>query len=193
MSEILNVKDLITVGIFSVIIIVLIFIFGMLGYIPILMIALPILGALICGIPYMLFLTRVSKFGMVTLMGLILGIIMFLSGHTWVPILVFTLCAFIADCILRMGGYSSLKNSIISYGIFILGIMGNMIPFFILRDYYISNIRASMGNDYVNVIAPFINNEILIIIIILTFITGLISAYIGRIVLKKHFERAGIA
>lgn len=69
MSEILNVKDLITVGIFSVIIIVLIFIFGMLGYIPIVMLALPILAALICGVPYMLFLTRVSKFGMVTLMG----------------------------------------------------------------------------------------------------------------------------
>lgn len=100
MSEKLNVKDLITVGIFSVIIIVLIFIFGMLGYVPILMITLPILAALICGIPYMLFLTRVNKFGMVTLMGLILGIVMFLSGHTWVPIVVFTLFAFIADCIL---------------------------------------------------------------------------------------------
>ena len=87
MSERLNVKDLITVGIFSVIIIVLIFIFGMLGYIPMVMLALPILAALICGIPYMLFLTRVSKFGMVTLLGVIIGIVMFLSGHTWVPIL----------------------------------------------------------------------------------------------------------
>ena len=110
MSERLNVKDLITVGIFAVILIVLIFAFGMLGYIPILMLALPIIAALICGIPYMLFLTRVSKFGMVTLLGLILGIVMFLSGHTWVPILVFTLFAFIADCILKMGNYSSIKN-----------------------------------------------------------------------------------
>ena len=51
MSERLNVKDLITVGIFAVIIIVLVFAFGMLGYIPILMLALPIIAALICGIP----------------------------------------------------------------------------------------------------------------------------------------------
>ena len=39
MSERLNVKDLITVGIFSVILIVLVFVFGMLGYIPIVMLA----------------------------------------------------------------------------------------------------------------------------------------------------------
>ena len=134
MSERLNVKDLITVGIFSVILTVLIFIFGMLGYIPILMIALPILAALVAGIPYMLFLTRVNKFGMVTLMGLILGIIMFLSGHTWIPILVFTLFALIADLILKAGNYSSVKNSIISFkeggisrpssilGLFVLGL-----------------------------------------------------------------------
>ena len=42
MSKMLNVKDLITVGIFAVILTVSIFIFGMLGYIPILMIALPV-------------------------------------------------------------------------------------------------------------------------------------------------------
>lgn len=193
MSERLNVKDLITVGIFSVIIIVLIFIFGMLGYVPILMLALPILAALICGVPYMLFLTRVSKFGMVTLMGLILGCVMFLSGHTWVPIVTFTICAFVADVILRMGNYSSVKNSIISHGVFILGIMGNMLPFFILRDAYMSAMRTSMGNDYVNVVAPFLQTNVLIILIVLTFVFGLVSAYIGKIVLKKHFEKAGIA
>jgi energy-coupling factor transport system substrate-specific component len=193
MSERLNVNDLITVGIFSVIIIVLIFIFGMLGYVPILMIVLPVLAALICGIPYMLFLTRVTKFGMVTLMGLILGIVMFLSGHTWVPIVVFTFFAFLADCILKAGNYSSIKNSIISHGVFILGIMGNMIPFFILRDFYMDSMRASMGNDYVNVVAPFLNNEVLIVLFILTFIVGIASAYVGKIVLKKHFEKAGIA
>ncbi|OEC98527.1 energy-coupling factor transport system substrate-specific component [Methanobrevibacter gottschalkii] len=193
MSEILNVKDLITVGIFSVIMVVLIFLFGMLGYIPILMLALPIIAALICGVPYMLFLTRVTKFGMVTLLGLVLGIVMFLSGHTWVPIVIFTLFAFVADCILKMGDYSSVKNSIISYSCFIVGIMGNMLPFFVLRDYFIGSIRNSMGNDYVNVIAPFLNYEVFIILVILTFIFGLISAYLGKIVLKKHFERAGIA
>lgn len=193
MSERFNVKDLITVGIFSVIMIVLIFAFGMLGYVPILMIGLPIICALICGVPFMLFLTRVSKFGMVTLMGLILGIVMFLSGHTWIPIIVYTVCALIADVILKMGDYSSIKHSIFGYATFALGVFGNMLPFYILRDYFVESIRTSMGNDYVNVILPFLTNEMLVVMIIATFIAGLIGAYIGKIVLKKHFEKAGIA
>lgn len=86
-----------------------------------------------------------------------------------------------------------MKNSIIGHGVFILGIMGNMLPFFILRDFYMDSMRASMGNDYVNVVAPFLNNEVLIVLFILTFIVGILSAYLGKIVLKKHFEKAGIA
>ncbi len=193
MSEMLNVKDLITVGIFAVILTVVIFLFGMLGYIPILMIGLPIIAALVAGIPYMLFLTRVDKFGMTTFLGLVLGIVMFLSGHTWIPIAVYTICGLIADLVLKMGNYSSIKNSIISYGFFSLGVFGNMLPFYILRDYFVESIRASMGTDYVNVILPFLTNEMLIVLIIATFIVGLIGAYIGKLVLKKHFEKAGMA
>ena len=68
-----------------------------------------------------------------------------------------------------------------------------MLPFFILRDAYMSAMETSMGTDYVNVIAPFLQTNVLIILIVLTSIFGLISAYIGKIVLKKHFQKAGIA
>jgi energy-coupling factor transport system substrate-specific component len=193
MMESLNIKDLITVGIFSVINIILIFTFGMLGYIPILMLGLPIIGALVWGIPFMLFLTRVNKFGMITLMGLIIGIVMFLSGHTWIPIIVYTITGLIADIIIKTKDYSSIKTSIIGYAVFAVGLIGNMLPFFILRDYYISAMNASMGAEYVNFITPFLQYHFLIILIILTFIAGLLSGYIGKLVLKKHFEKAGMA
>ena len=111
----------------------------------------------------------------------------------WIPIVVYTLCGLMADVVLKIGDYSSIKNSIISYGFFSLGIFGNMLPFYILRDYFVESIRASMGTDYVNVILPFLTNEMLIILIIATFVVALIGAYIGKIVLKKHFEKAGIA
>ena len=193
MMESLNIKDLITVGIFSVINIILIFTFGMLGYIPILMLGLPIIGALVWGIPFMLFLTRVNKFGMITLMGLIIGIVMFLSGHTWIPIIVYTITGLLADIIIKTQNYSSIKTSIIGYAVFAVGLIGNMLPFFILRDYYISAMNASMGAEYVNFITPFLQYHFLIILVILTFIAGLISGYIGKLVLKKHFEKAGMA
>lgn len=92
-----------------------------------------------------------------------------------------------------MGNYSSIKHSIVAHGVFIVGVMGNMLPFFILRDFYVEGMRASMGNDYVNAILPFLTNQMLIVLIIATFIVGMASAYLGKIVLKKHFEKAGIA
>ena len=74
MSNKLQAKDLINLGLFTV----LYFVIGCcvaipIGFVPIF---LPILGALwslITGIPFMLFLTRVKKFGMVTIMGILSG------------------------------------------------------------------------------------------------------------------------
>ena len=81
MNNKLQAKDLINLGLFTV----LYFVLGCgvaspIGCVPIF---LPILGALwtlITGIPFMLFLTRVKKFGMVTLMAILSGLLMGLTG-----------------------------------------------------------------------------------------------------------------
>ena len=58
MSNKLTVKDLINVGVFSALYIVLFFVTSFLGYIPILMLLLPVVCAVVVGIPFMLFLSR---------------------------------------------------------------------------------------------------------------------------------------
>jgi energy-coupling factor transport system substrate-specific component len=80
MNNKLQAKDLINLGLFTV----LYFVLGCcvaipIGFVPIF---LPILGALwtlITGIPFILFLTRVKKFGMVTLMAILSGLLMGLT------------------------------------------------------------------------------------------------------------------
>ena len=71
MSNKLQAKDLISLGLFTV----LYFVIGCcvaipIGFVPIFLPVLGALWALITGIPFMLFLTRVKKFGMVTIMGI---------------------------------------------------------------------------------------------------------------------------
>lgn len=81
MNQKLQAKDLINIGLFTV----LSFVLGCcvaipIGFVPIF---LPILGALwtlITGIPFMLFAVRVKKFGMVTIMAILSGILMGLTG-----------------------------------------------------------------------------------------------------------------
>ena len=72
-SNKLQAKDLINVGIFTAIYFVIFFAGMMLGYIPIFIPLLGLVCPILCGIPFMLYLTKVKKFGMVSLTGIILG------------------------------------------------------------------------------------------------------------------------
>ncbi len=69
----------------------------MLGYIPILFVLIPLLLPMVSGIPFMLFLTKVDKFGMVTIMGTILGGLMMLTGHSYTPIITGVVFGVLAD------------------------------------------------------------------------------------------------
>ena len=59
----LNAKDFINIGIFTVIYFVMFFITGMMGYIPIFAVIIPLGLGILGGIPFMLFLTKTGKFG----------------------------------------------------------------------------------------------------------------------------------
>ena len=73
-------KDLINVGIFTAIYFVVMMAIAMLGFIPIFLPLLIVLVPLIGGIVMMLYYSKVQKFGMVSLTGLICGILMLLTG-----------------------------------------------------------------------------------------------------------------
>ena len=67
----LEIKDLITVGIFGVLYFVIFYAVGMTQLIPKMYAISPLLISFVGGIPFVLFITRVDKFGMVSLMGII--------------------------------------------------------------------------------------------------------------------------
>ena len=121
MSNKLQAKDLINLGLFTV----LYFVIGCcvaipVGFVPIF---LPILGALwslITGIPFMLFLTRVKKFGMVTIMGILSGLLMGLTGMGFWGVPMGVIFGLLGDLILKSGGYKSAKKSLIGYAVFSL-------------------------------------------------------------------------
>ena len=117
-SKKLKAKDLINVGIYTAIYIVIFFAVGMLNAIPVLYPLLYILIPLISGIPFMLFLTKVDKFGMVTIMSVICGVFWFLMGYTWTALVGYVIFGVISDFVLRTGKYKSFKIDVIGYWLF---------------------------------------------------------------------------
>lgn len=188
-------KDLITVGIFSAIMMVVCFAVSMLGFIPIFIPLLSVVVPIVGGIPFMLFLTKAQQFGMVTIMGLIVGILTGLLGMgVWV-ILTMSLFGFIADLVFRSGEYKSSVKSIIGYGVYSLGMIGNYIPIIFARDSYGEMLLGSgFSQEYVDTMMGYMPGlGRCFLLFAASFVSGVVGALIGKALMKKHFVRAGIA
>jgi energy-coupling factor transport system substrate-specific component len=195
MSNKLQAKDLINVGIFTAIYFVVMFAVMMLGYIPVFIPLLVALIPLVGGIPFMLFLTKVKKFGMMLIM-VILICTFFLVSNAAVGVWVLSIgvvCTLIAEFVLRSGGYESAKKAILAYGLFCLFLFGNYIPIYITRNAYHENLAAGSGTEYADALMRFMPDWTAPVLVIASFAFGILGGILGRSVLKKHFQRAGIA
>lgn len=190
----LKAKDFITVGIFTAILFVLEFGVGMLGYIhPYIVASYVIILPLISGIPMMLFYTKVEKFGMITTVSILIAIIMFIFGMGYLGAPLIVVSGIVADLIAKSGQYKSAKKTVISFGIFNLWICANYFPVIITADSYRQGlVDEGYSAEYVNNLFAAINVRTIGVLVVLCFIFGCIGAVIGKAVVKKHFEKAGI-
>lgn len=184
-------KDLINVGIFSAIYFVIVFAVAMLGYIPIFMPLLTVIVPILCGIPFMLFVTRVKKFGMVWIMSIIMGIMMLLTGMGYYSLIVAAVTGLIAELILKSGSYKSSGKAIVAYGVFSIWAWGNFLPLFFNPEGYWST-RQSFGQEYIDSLNALMPGWMCPVLFAACFVCGIIGGFIGKALLKKHFVKAGI-
>lgn len=194
MENKLKAKDFITVGIFTAIIFVVEFACGMLGFIhPYIVASYVILIPLVGAIPMMLFYSKVEKFGMITLMSVLIAIIMFVTGMGWLGAPLIILSGIAADLIAKSGGYKSFKKTVLSYGVFSLWICANYFPVIVTADSYREDLLSGgYSAEYCDNLFRAINSRTIAVLLILCFVFGCIGAYLGKAVVKKHFEKAGI-
>lgn len=185
-------KDLINVGVFTAMYFVIVFAVALLGYIPIFMPLLCVLVPIVGGIPFMLFLTKVKKFGMIWIMSVIMGILMLLTGMGFYSILVGAVSGLIAELIYKSGDYRSASKAVLTSGVFSIWVWGNFIPLFLNIDAYFST-RQGYGQEYIDALTRLMPPWMCPVLLIAAFISGLIGGLLGKAALKKHFQKAGIA
>ena len=103
-------KDLITIGIYTVIYVVIVMLVAMLGFIPIFIPLMAVLCPLIGGIPYMLYVTKAKKFGMTAIMGFLIGLIMVFFGNGYLTMVTGLVGGLLADVILKKAIFSFSVN-----------------------------------------------------------------------------------
>ncbi len=185
-------KDLINVGIYAAIYCVVVMMVAMLGYIPIMLPLLVVFCPLVGSIPMMLFMTKVKKFGMVTLMGTIIGLFLWITGMGYWPFIFGVVCGFMTDLLDKSGNYQSAVKTVIGNGIFHITLFANMIPLYINIDDYFST-RQDFGQEYITSLTNIMQPWTAPVLLIASFVCGVIGAIIGQKLLKKHFAKAGIA
>ena len=184
-------KDLINIGIYAAIYCVIMTCISMLGYIPIMMPLLAVFCPLVGGIPMMLFYTKTKKFGMITIMSVIIGIYLWVTGMGIYPAIFGVVFGFLADLVAKSGGYKSFAKTVLSYGVMCLMTFGNYLPLFIDREGYFAS-REKFGQEYVDTLGGIMQNWMIPVLIIASFVFGVLGALLGKALLKKHFVKAGI-
>ena len=187
----LKIKDLVTIGVFAVIYVVIIFALGMIGFLPVLYLVYPALLGIVSGTVIMLFMAKVQKPWAVLILGMLTSVFMMVEGNTYLLIIHSFVVMLIAELIGRVGNYNSFKYNMLSFAIFNTWICGSLMQMLWAREKYIE-IAMVMGEEYVNALIKLVTYPNMALVYLGAILGGLIGANIGRILLKKHFIKAGI-
>ena len=190
----LTIKDLVTTGIFSAIFLV----FTMIGGIffapnPVLTFYMPMGAALLCGPVYLLMIAKVQKRWSVTILGIVMGIIWFVTGMHWAFSLGYIGMGIIADLVAGAGDYRNKAVNLLSYMLMSLGGVYTYVVFFIDPQGWASTmLENGTEQSYIDTMSASAPSWLLAVIIIGTLAIAAFSGWIGGKLMKKQFEKAGI-
>ena len=112
----LQTKDYISIGVFSLIYFVIAFgIGGIAQMTPVTFPLMPMIVALFAGSIFMLYTAKIPKKGAVSILGILAGILLFITGMFWMMSAFFILLGFIADYIISSGDFKSFIRNLTAY------------------------------------------------------------------------------
>ena len=194
-SNKLKVSDLISIGVYTAIYFILVTIatFASALLPGLSNVFLPALAALISGTVYMLMVAKVQKFGAISIMGIVMGIFFFVSGHFILSFAANVVFGVLADFVASKGNYKSKKLIMVSYILFSYGLTGPILPLWFMKDAYMANLEArGKSAEYIANVFNYITTGSFFICIISILVCAIIGGIFGMKMVKKHFVKAGI-
>lgn len=194
MNKKYEVKDLINIGIYTALHFICIFLVAMIGFIPQTFVFAGIIEGFLGAIPIMIFLTKARKPGMLTVMGLLLGLITFLMGRPWPCIIIGIVAGVVTDIVWGfVAKYKSLKVAPFCCGLMMLWLAGMGLPlYFGYRDSYLASLEEGYGKEYVEVIRSLTPDWMFFCSIVIGVVGGILGGLFARRILRKHFESANM-
>lgn len=190
----LTVKDLVTTGIFSALFFVVTMVGGMFfAPNPVLTFLMPPVVALLTGPVYLLLMAKAPKRGPVLILGVLMGLIMFVTGMYWVWSVFYVVLAVIAELISGAGRFKNGKLNILGYMIFSLNPIGSYMMLWVNRQAYMDYL-VGKGTEqaYMDTMSATAQGWMLPAMIAGTLLLAWLGALLGKSLLRRQFEKAGI-
>lgn len=188
----LMLKDLVLIGIFDVIYLVIIMACDCMGIVPILYLIYPTIAAIIAGPLVLLFMAKEQKAFAFLIFGFIPPALTFLLGNTYVVLVIVIITTLLAEVLRKIGNYSSFTWNTLAYAVYSLWVPGVLSQMIFVRERFLEMCKI-MGDDYIAVLVNLLTWQNMILVAIGAFVGAVIGALIGKKLLKKHFIKAGIA
>lgn len=190
----LTVKDLVTTGIFSALFLV----FTLIGGIffapnPVLTFYMPMGSGLLCGPMFLLMVAKVQKRWSITILGVIMAIIWFVTGMHPAFSLGYLGMGILADLAAGIGRYKNRKLNLLSYMVMSLGGVFTYVVFFVDPEGWAGTmLKNGTEQSYIDTMSASASSWLLPVILIGTLAAAAVSGWVGSKLLKKQFEKAGI-
>ena len=192
----LETRDFISVGIFSLIYAVVAFVVGGVAQMtPVTFPFMPMIVALFTGTVFMLYVAKIPKRGALSILGVIAAILLFVTGMFWMMSAFFLVFGIVADGICASGGFRSFRKNLAAYCVMALAPLGAYVPMVVMPEQFDAFMRSKGDVASFEGIIHAIGGTwwILPALVAGTVVCALIGGFIGKKLLRKHFEKAGIA
>lgn len=192
----LKVGDLVNIGVFSALYFVCLSAGTLLGVLLIpggTHIFAPSFAALLSGVVYMFLVTKVKKFGAISILGIILALFYFASGHFGPTFLASLIFGFSADFVAKKGNYLNDKWNLLSYFVFSLGNLGPILPMWFMKEAYIQSlVERGKDSSYITNILTSFEWPVITAVLVSLLVFSIIGGVFGQKMMKKHFSKAGL-
>ena len=192
MVEKLRTKDLLNLGIFGTIYMVVVTILGVAGAAtPGLLFGTMVVAAFVNGTVFMMYLTRVDRFGMVVVLALLMALIMMAIGRSWTTVFTALVFGLLVEFILALTKYRNTVATIFAYAVFTLWFIGPLLPIIWFADDYFQSAAQENGANYAHEMMNFFTVPVIVAFGATIFVVGALGAWLGSVLIKRHYAKAG--
>jgi len=187
----LKAKDLIYAGAFAALYIVLMLVLiTVTAVVPITFILRPLIVGMIGATVYMLYVSKVRKFGAILILGVLFAIVS--ASNSMIAFASSIIFAVLAELLCRSGKYESRRRMAMSYWVFNLNMIAPYLILVYAKPEYIAMVETYSGAEYAQAMDALTPSWIIFVLAALAVGGAIIGTMLSDQIMKKHFEKAGL-